>query len=160
MQLLSVLKKDLKLLLRDRGELAVLFLMPLAFILPISFALGSGDGYGLSQDASEQLPVINYDGGAHARELVNTLESSFQVENDFTAEQGEQAGVGDAAECAQAGPACDEKTATNLVERSSRTAALIIPPGFSAAIDAGQHITLTMLTIRWLTPRIANCLRA
>jgi ABC-2 type transport system permease protein len=145
MQLLSVLKKDLKLLLRDRGGLAALFLMPLAFILPISFALGSGDGYDLNQDAGEQLPVINYDGGAHARELVNTLESSFQVENDFTAEQAEQAGVGDAAECAQAGPTCDEKIATNLVERSARTAALIIPPGFSAAIDAGQHITLTML---------------
>ncbi len=140
MQIISVLKKDIKLLLRDRGELAILFLMPLAFVLPISFALGSGDGFGINKDAGEQLPVVNYDGGDHAQELLDTLESSFQIENDFTAEQ-----VTPAADCTQTGPACDEKIATALVEGSERIAALLIPPGFSAAIDAGQHITLTML---------------
>lgn len=140
MQILSVLKNDLKLLLRDRGGLAVLFLMPLAFVLPISFALGSGDGYGINEDAGEQLPVINYDGGDHAQELLDILESSFQIENDFTTEQAALA-----VDCAQTGPACDEKIATALVEGSERIAALLIPPGFSAAIDAGQHITLTML---------------
>jgi ABC-2 type transport system permease protein len=140
MQILSVLKKDLKLLLRDRGELAVLFLMPLAFVLPISFALGSGDGYGINRDAGEQLPAINYDGGDHAQALLDTLESSFQIENEFTAEQAELAG-----DCPQAGPVCDEKIATALVESSERTAALLIPSGFSAAIDAGQHVTLTMI---------------
>ncbi|MCP4540237.1 MAG: ABC transporter permease, partial [Chloroflexi bacterium] len=145
MQILSVLKNDLKLLLRDRGGLAILFLMPLAFVLPISFALGSGDGFGINKDAGEQLPIINYDGGDHAQELLDTLESSFQIENDFTMEQAEQADISNAAGCAQASPACDEKIATALVEGSERTAALVIPPGFSAAIDAGQHITLTML---------------
>ena len=140
MQILSVLKKDLKLLLRDRGELAVLFLMPLAFVLPISFALGSGDGYGINRDAGEQLPVVNYDGGDHAQALLDILESSFQVESDFTAEQAELA-----VDCPQTGPVCDERIATALVESSERTAALLIPSGFSAAIDAGQHVTLTML---------------
>ena len=140
MQILSVLKKDLKLLLRDRGELAVLFLMPLAFVLPISFALGSGDGYGINRDAGEQLPVVNYDGGDHAQALLDILESSFQVESDFTAEQAELA-----VDCPQTGPVCDERIATALVESSERTAALLIPSGFSAAIDVGQHVTLTML---------------
>ena len=140
MQILSVLKKDLKLLLRDRGQLAVLFLMPLAFVLPISFALGSGDGYGINRDAGEQLPVVNYDGGDHAQALLDILESSFQVESDFTAEQAELA-----VDCPQTGPVCDERIATALVESSERTAALLIPSGFSAAIDAGQHVTLTML---------------
>lgn len=140
MQILSVLKKDLKLLLRDRGQLGVLFLMPLAFVLPISFALGSGDGYGINRDAGEQLPVVNYDGGDHAQALLDILESSFQVESDFTAEQAELA-----VDCPQTGPVCDERIATALVESSERTAALLIPSGFSAAIDAGQHVTLTML---------------
>ena len=127
-------------MLRDRGELAVLFLMPLAFVLPISFALGSGDGYGINRDAGEQLPVVNYDGGDHAQALLDILESSFQVESDFTAEQAELA-----VDCPQTGPVCDERIATALVESSERTAALLIPSGFSAAIDAGQHVTLTML---------------
>jgi hypothetical protein len=39
MQLLSTWLKDLRLLLRDRGEMASLFLMPLAFILPICTGL-------------------------------------------------------------------------------------------------------------------------
>ena len=49
----SVLKKDIKLLLKDRPQMAVLFLMPLAFILPISFALGpNGYGNGVRQPAT------------------------------------------------------------------------------------------------------------
>lgn len=69
MKLLSVLKKDLQILLKDRGQLAVLFLMPLAFILPISFAmdavggLGPGDQFGtltvFAPDAYQQ-NVLGY----------------------------------------------------------------------------------------------------
>jgi ABC-type transport system involved in cytochrome c biogenesis permease component len=42
--LFAIFKKDLRLLLTDRAELAVLILMPLAFILPVGFAMGGGDG--------------------------------------------------------------------------------------------------------------------
>ena len=50
MNLLASFRKDLLLLLRDRGEMAALFLMPLAFILPICLAFPA-NGYNLNADA-------------------------------------------------------------------------------------------------------------
>ena len=78
MKLLSVLKKDLKLLLRERGELAVLFLLPLAFILPLGLTIGP-DAFSAPDDEQEPLPVLDYDGGTHALSLIESLEESLRV---------------------------------------------------------------------------------
>ena len=56
MNLLASFRKDLLLLLRDRGEMAALFLMPLAFILPICLAFPA-NGYNLNADEKPALPV-------------------------------------------------------------------------------------------------------
>ena len=63
MKIFTVLRKDLLILLRSRAEMAVLFLVPLAFILPVSLALGSGDGYGIQRERGMiPLVVVDYDG--------------------------------------------------------------------------------------------------
>lgn len=145
MKLWAIIHNDLRLIWKDRGMLAVLFLMPLAFILPISFALGGGNGYGIHSDnRRELLPVIRYDDGAHAQALVKTLAGSLQIEEIFSPAQIQDLGLQNDPACAQPGPACSEQIAVRLVAASRRPAALIIPAGFSASVDAGQHVMLTL----------------
>lgn len=145
MRLWVILKNDLKILLKDRGELISLFLLPLAFILPVGFALGGGDGYGVnSSNHSISLPVLNYDGGVQAQKLLDSLKGNFNIEMNFTRAQAEEIGLGNAPECFQPGVACDEAVTKELLARSFREAALTIPAGFSAAIDAGQKTSVVL----------------
>jgi len=144
--MLSILKNDLRQALRDRGLLVMLFLMPLAFILPISFALGGGDGYGAGQhNRRQRLPLAVYDEGPHAQKLITALEESLSVERSFSAGEVAAAGLQADPSCAQPdAPACSERVAGKLVEQSQRAALLVIPAGFSAAIDAGQKTAVTL----------------
>ena len=148
MRLLAALRKDLLLLLRDRGEMAALFLMPLAFILPICLAFPA-DGYNLNADEKQPLPVAVYDRvdgqpPAHTQELLDSLAESFALESDHNREDGVLLS-GNAPACAVAGPACDEAVARGRVGRDEREAGLVIPAGLAAAIDAGQPISLTLI---------------
>jgi len=146
MNLLAILKNDLRQLTRDIPQLAVLFLMPLAFILPIGFALGGGDGYGLqSGNRRISLPVVSYDSGASAEELRASLEESFMVENWFTAQQIEAAGLAADPDCQTPGPACYERTARHMVGQQQRSALVIIPADFSQRIADGQKTEITLI---------------
>lgn len=147
MRVVTLVKKDLRLLLRDRGQLIAIFLMPLAFIVPISIAFGS-NGYTRSTDFKRPLPLANYDfqdgqAGAHAQELIDSLRESFDVETLLPTTQGEEADAG--AACSAVGPECDETIARWRVAQSQRAVAVIIPTGFSAGIDAATPVTLTVL---------------
>jgi ABC-2 type transport system permease protein len=87
MNILSVWLKDLRLLLRDRGEMASLFLMPLAFILPICLAFPA-NGYNLTEDRKPELPVANFDQvdgkpGEHAQALLDALAESYTLEQNI-----------------------------------------------------------------------------
>jgi ABC-2 type transport system permease protein len=154
MKLLSVLKKDLLLLLRDRGQLAVLFLTPLAFIIPISLVMPE-NGYMLASDFKPRLPVANYDlvsteddtlaPTEHAQALWDFLGEVFDLESGFDTETTRWLDLAEVPDCAQPSPACDELVARALVEQSERETALIVPEGFSTAIDAGEHVTVTFL---------------
>ena len=152
MILLAVIKKDLRLLLRDRGQLMTLFLTPLAFIIPISAAFGR-DVYS-NPDFKPRLPVVIHDTaagaaegeaakGEHIQELLDFLAESFEVERGFTASARELGLLGKAA-CSQRGPACDELVAVTLVEKQERNTALVIPAGFSADIEDSQRVTMTL----------------
>jgi len=146
MNLFVILKNDLRQLARDIPQLAVLFLMPLAFILPIGFALGGGDGYGLqSGNRRISLPVVSYDSGASAEELRTSLEESFMVENWFTAQQIEAAGLAADPDCQTPGPACYERTARHMVGQQQRAALVIIPADFSQRIADGQKTEITLI---------------
>jgi ABC-2 type transport system permease protein len=148
MHLLSSFRKDLLLLLRDRGEMAALFLMPLAFILPICLAFPS-DGYNLNADEKQPLPVAVYDlvdgvPPAHTQELLDSLGESFALEWQHGVADGALLS-GDAPACTASGPACDEAVVRGRVQRDERNAGLVIPAGLSAAVDAGEHISLTLV---------------
>jgi ABC-2 type transport system permease protein len=149
MNLAAVFKKDLKLLLRDRGEMVSLFLLPLLFIVPICLAFPA-DGYNRNPDQKANLPVANYDTGnpalpAQVQELLDSLGESYAIESDFDQQWVKQAGLPELAACAQPGPVCDEAVARTIVSKNWRTAGLLIPAGFSAAIDAGERVSVTLL---------------
>ena len=149
MNILSVWLKDLRLLLRDRGEMASLFLMPLAFILPICLAFPT-NGYNLTEDRKPELPVANFDvvdgmPGEHAQALLDSLAESYTLEQNITPANLALFGADVQAICATRGPVCDEAVARTLVEYDNRAAAAVIPAGFSAAIDAGQPVSVTLL---------------
>lgn len=148
MQLLSTFLKDLRLLLRDRGEMAGLFLMPLAFIIPISLAFPA-NGYNLNEDRKPILPVANYDQadgqpGEHAQELLEWLAESYAIRTDHLPADVAQLEFGPTT-CATTNPACDEAVARLRVANGSDPAGLIIPPGFTTAIEAGERISVTLL---------------
>ena len=152
-KLIAVIKKDLRLLLRDRGQLMTLFLTPLAFIIPISLAFPK-DGYLRTPDFQPPLPVVSYDAaadangdalvGESAEELLDFLAETFELERDLAA-TADRLGLGDQVACNDTSPACNELIATMLVERQERETALVIPQDFSANIEAGQRVTMTLL---------------
>jgi len=100
MKLFSVIRKDLLILVRSRAEMAVLFLMPLAFILPVSFALGAGDGYGINRhNQMILLPVVNYDGGPRAQDLMAAAGESLRLETSYEAGQLAALGLAEEEAC-------------------------------------------------------------
>ena len=144
--LFAILKKDLRLLLADRAELITLILMPLAFILPVGFALGGGDGYGVNRANTRlTLPVANLDGGSLSAELVTTLQDSLFVETIYDRAAVDNLGLSGDPACAQEGPECNQAVIRRLVETSRRNAGVIIPAGFSQAVESGQPVTVTFL---------------
>lgn len=145
MNWIPVFMNDLRRLMKDRAELVTLFLLPLAFILPISFALGGGDGYGMTaSNHRTELPLINYDTtGTYSVALATDLGESLTVEQTFSAGLRDRLALTNDPACADAlSLACSEKTARELVKRSGRLGMVVIPAGFSAAIEQKQNTSL------------------
>ena len=71
-QILAITIKDLKVLVRDRGGMISLFLMPVMFILVMSFA--QRDMYSVgTTDKPVELLVVNLDEGDLAEEVITNL---------------------------------------------------------------------------------------
>lgn len=153
MKLFSILKKDLLILLRDWVDLAVLFLLPLAFILPISFALGAGDGYRIqSSNQMIPLPVADYDQGPGAQALMASIGESLKLEIAYGADRIQSLGLQEDEDCVQPdletpvdNPACVEKVASALLQQSERPAVLVISNEFSNAVAAGEPVQIILL---------------
>lgn len=154
MPLLATLKKDLRLLLRDRGQMIALILMPLAFIIPICLAFPDR-GYNLQDDVKRPLPVANLDvtvnangmeiPGEHARTLLDALAKGFRLEKRPDTGWLRDLAVDDDPACASSGAACDDLFVRTIVAHGDRDVGFVIPAGFSAAIEAGTPVTATIL---------------
>ena len=83
-QILSTTWKDLKILLKDTGGIATLFLMPLMFIIVMSTALQGLFDNG-SDAQPQRLPVVNLDRGEYAAQVIDALETfdGIQVETTW-----------------------------------------------------------------------------
>jgi ABC-2 type transport system permease protein len=117
MNTLIVARKDLKVLFKDRGALAVLFLLPLMF--GFVFGTMSQQMGGTSDESKATLTVttylVNQDAGPYGAQVVTALRGTEMlhiIELD-TAEQADQKVAG-----------------------GTEPAAIVIPPDFSQNIDA------------------------
>jgi ABC-2 type transport system permease protein len=134
MQVLSTAWKDLKILFKDIGGIATLFLMPLMFILVMSTALQGLFDVGADAEP-ELLPVVNMDEGIYADEIIDVLA-------DFDGIQVETAWEGETLTLDQA---------ENLIVSGERQLAVYFPSDFSESIDNYQADPDTVVPIRMIT---------
>jgi ABC-2 type transport system permease protein len=73
-QILAITVKDLKVLVRDRAGMVVLFLMPVMFILVMSTAMQNSYDIG-GRDNPVELIVVNNDSGELADEVIDALQA-------------------------------------------------------------------------------------
>ena len=81
MKSFSIALKDLQILIRDRGEMIQIFLLPLLFIVVFSGALGA-----IGQDEEDNrltLPIVDLDGGEAAQSLLAGLDTAGGVRIEF-----------------------------------------------------------------------------
>lgn len=143
MKLFAIFKKDLLIFFRDRADVAVQFLMPLAFIIPISLALGAGDGYGINRDNSMiLLPVVNYDQGSRAQILMTGIGESLKLEYGYDAQRVQSVGLQNDPQCRQAAAAAQWVNAT-ATAAGKVTPAPSLPPSPTAAAPTASGTALT-----------------
>lgn len=112
--------KDIQILLKDRGQLLMLFLLPMVIVLVFSATFAAG------QDGNEVIvvPVVNLDaGGVMSQTLLDNLNQGRGIQTkDY-----DQA-----------------KVEADLQDETIKLA-LQIPTGFSADVEAGKRVTLRLM---------------
>jgi ABC-2 type transport system permease protein len=115
----SVAFKDLRLLLKDRGQIVMLFLLPIIFILAFSVAFLVGE----PEEEVINVPVVNLDPGGEMSALL------LQNLNDDRGLQTEN---------------YDQAKAEADLKDEKIGLVLTIPAGFSADVQAGKQTTLRL----------------
>jgi len=121
----AAIAKDLRLLARDRASLVFLALAPVVVITVAGFSLAGLFGAPPGGARAYVLPVADEDGGRLGRALREGL-------------AGEQA--------IEIRPVAGSEAARALVRDGTAGAALVIPPGASAALWAGRPTSLLLYT--------------
>jgi ABC-2 type transport system permease protein len=121
MNAISIAYKDFLILLKDRGAIIQLFLLPLVFIVAYS-AVAAGFEAG-DEDQLISLAVINLDGGEEAETLLEGLELAGGVRVELF----------------------EENDAKQKLEGNEIQRLLTIPADFSEGISAGRAVTLRLV---------------
>ena len=120
MNTINVAWKDIQILLKDRGQLLILFLLPMIFVLVFSAAFAAG------QDDEELIvvPVVNLDaGGVTSQMLLDSLNRDRGIETEDY----------------------DQAKAEEDLRNETIKLALYIPTGFTANVEAGKQVTLRLM---------------
>ncbi|MGD2205148.1 MAG: ABC transporter permease [Anaerolineae bacterium] len=120
MNALSVAFKDLSLLLKDRGQILLLFLVPVGFILAFSAAFSAGEAL---EEEVITVPVVNLDPGG---EMSALLLQNLNDERGLQTQDYDQA-----------------QAETDLKDETIKMA-LTIPANFSADVQAGTQTKLRL----------------
>ncbi len=118
MSALSIAFKDLQILVKDRGSLFMLFLLPLIFILVIAGAFSGGDTD--AGDTRILLSIVDLDDGARAGALIEEIDAAGGVLTEVI----------------------DASTAYQQLEAGEIQRYLTIPSDFSEQLDQNQATTL------------------
>jgi ABC-2 type transport system permease protein len=121
MNVLSITWKDLQIFLKDLGRVFMAFLLPLVFIFAYGLAYSEVTAGGVNLVA---LPTVNLDAGGEMSEaLIESLNRGRGHEVKLY----------------------EEAEAMDLVEKGDIARALIIPAGFTTAVEAGQQTSLRLV---------------
>ncbi|MFN8598087.1 MAG: ABC transporter permease [Anaerolineae bacterium] len=142
MKILAVFLNENKRLFREKGVIAILLLMPLAFIIPVGAAYSSG---AVANEVDRPLLVIDHDGGQQAQDLIETLDENFLIERNLPIENAPKYQLETDPACAAPSAACDEMIARAQLKDSSRSIALLIPAGLSQAYAQSKQTVVTLL---------------
>jgi ABC-2 type transport system permease protein len=115
MKALSIAWKDLQILVKDRGVILQLFVLPLLFVLVLSGALGQVGK--AKPDTRIPLAVVNLDGGDSALNLIESVDKAGGVRVERY----------------------EEAEAMALLKEYDIPRVLIVPQGFSDALAAGTE---------------------
>jgi ABC-2 type transport system permease protein len=121
MKALSVALKDFQILLKDRGAVIQLFLLPLLFIAAYSSVAAQFSGG--DEDQLIPLVVVDLDGGAGAETLLAGLDKAGGVEVELF----------------------EEADAVQKLEENEIARLLTIPPDFTEGIMEGRPVTLRLV---------------
>jgi ABC-2 type transport system permease protein len=122
MKALSIAFKDLLILLKDRGDMILLFLMPLVFVIVMTGAL-SAIGKG-EADTRIPLAVVNLDGGELAQTLLDHVDAAGGVRVELY----------------------EEAEARDLLADNEIGRVLIVPADFTDGVGSGQPVTLRLIS--------------
>ncbi|MEJ2735898.1 MAG: ABC transporter permease [Anaerolineae bacterium] len=116
---LNIALKDILILLKNRGQVLMTFLLPIVTILVFTAAFAAGEG----EDKAIVVPVVNLDpGGAMSGLLLQNLNLDRGIETqDYDRAQAEED-----------------------LENEAISMALYIPEGFTADVEAGLQATLRL----------------
>jgi len=116
-QIIALTIKDLKVIFKDTGGVAALFLMPAMFIIVMSNALAGS--FGSSSDQLINVLVVNLDRGATGATLVDSLTASGGINVETTWES----------------QPLTRAQAEQLIVDQQRSIAIVIPADFSDALQ-------------------------
>jgi ABC-2 type transport system permease protein len=118
---LSVARKDIKILLKERGALLYLFVVPIVFILGFS---GAGVGGSDPQEKAITVPVVNLDAGSGASQtLLDALDQAGGIQCELYAEARAKA----------------------LLDKGKINRVLTIPAKYAIDLQAGAPVTLRLI---------------
>lgn len=122
MEAVYIARKDLLILLKDRGVLLELFLLPLIFIVVFSGALGA-IGNGAEADTRIPLAVVDLDGSALAQRFIEDVDAAGGVRVELYAPAEAEA----------------------LLQERKLGRVLTLPANFGADLDADRRVTLRLV---------------
>ncbi|MFN2265109.1 MAG: ABC transporter permease [Anaerolineales bacterium] len=122
MKSISIAIKDLQILIKDRGEVIQLFLLPLLFIIVFSGALGALGGE--DEATLLALPVVDLDGGEAAQSLRTGIDEAGGLKTELY----------------------EQSQAQELLENNDIHRLLVIPADFTSGTEAGNQVNLTLIS--------------
>jgi len=122
MKSISIAFKDIQILIKERGEVLQLFLLPLIFIIVFSGALGALGG----SDEVERLtlPVVDLDGGQAAQSLLAGLGAAGGLQTELY----------------------EHSDAQSQLEANDINRMLVIPADFTGGTEQGEQVELTLIS--------------
>jgi ABC-type Na+ efflux pump permease subunit len=118
---LRVARKDIRILLKERGTLLYLFVVPIVFIVGLSATTGVQRE---PKQAAITLPVVNLDAGSEASlALLDALNQGGGIRCELY----------------------DEAQAAALLEREKIERVLTIPANYATGLKSGQPVTLRLV---------------